>query len=320
MSFQKIFKRGFGSFLVITTTIVAPVMAQQVVPTSSNRQMPVATGANLYCAGYVQNSPIGTGDKIVGAVEEQERFNYSQNNLVYINMGADKGVKVGDMFSVVRPKGQVKSRWAKKDVGFFVQEVGALEVVNVKPQVAVARIKTSCDTFLLGDLVQPTEVRVAPDFARRPSMDLFADPTGSRTGRIFLAREGQEMLTRDTVVYVDLGADDNVKVGDYLTVYRPLGKGGVLNSDRKESVSASEYGFESDRFRGGKFSNQSPRKKGSEAKGGIATFQESKSDRPKGLRKVVGEAVIVNVKERTATAVITRNAQEIVTGDFVEVQ
>jgi hypothetical protein len=30
--------------------------------------------------------------------------------------------------------------------------------------------------------------------------------------------------------------------------------------------------------------------------------------------------VILNVKERTATALITRNAQEIHTGDWVEVQ
>ena len=34
----------------------------------------------------------------------------------------------------------------------------------------------------------------------------------------------------------------------------------------------------------------------------------------------VGEIVILNVKEKTATAVITRTAQEIHTGDWVEVQ
>ena len=38
------------------------------------------------------------------------------------------------------------------------------------------------------------------------------------------------------------------------------------------------------------------------------------------LRKIVGEVVILNVKERTATAVITRTAQEIHTGDYVELQ
>ena len=38
------------------------------------------------------------------------------------------------------------------------------------------------------------------------------------------------------------------------------------------------------------------------------------------FRKVVGEAVVLNVKEKTATVVITRNAQEIHPGDGVEIQ
>jgi hypothetical protein len=50
------------------------------------------------------------------------------------------------------------------------------------------------------------------------------------------------------------------------------------------------------------------------------TIDRAKEGRPDNLRKVVGEMVILNVKERTATAVITRNAQEILPGDWVEVQ
>ena len=49
------------------------------------------------------------------------------------------------------------------------------------------------------------------------------------------------------------------------------------------------------------------------------TTAKAKEGRPF-LRKVVGEAVVINVKERTATVVITRNAQEIHTGDWVEIQ
>jgi hypothetical protein len=44
------------------------------------------------------------------------------------------------------------------------------------------------------------------------------------------------------------------------------------------------------------------------------------SRRPSMPRKIVGEVVIISVEQRTAAAVITRYAQEIHTGDFVEVQ
>jgi hypothetical protein len=45
-----------------------------------------------------------------------------------------------------------------------------------------------------------------------------------------------------------------------------------------------------------------------------------KKRRPDDLRKVVGEMVILNVQQRTATAIITRTAQEVHTGDHVELQ
>jgi hypothetical protein len=225
------------------------------------------------------------------------------------------------MFAVVRPRGQVSSHWSSKGkLGFYVQEVGALEVVRVKANVSVARIKTSCETILLGDLVQPIEARVSPTEGREPVIDRFADSSGKARGRIFMGRDNQETLTRDQVVYVDLGREDSVQVGDRLTVYRSLGKGNPLKPRGEESLSARDAGFQGFTYRGGKFSNQAPRKSGDTAEGHVVTTEKAKKGRPDDIRKVVGEAVIVNVKERTATAVITKTAQEIHTGDQVEVQ
>ena len=48
-------------------------------------------------------------------------------------------------------------------------------------------------------------------------------------GRLFMARDSHEMITRDQIVYVDLGAEDNVKAGDFLTIFRPLGDGNILH-------------------------------------------------------------------------------------------
>jgi len=128
------------------------------------------------------------------------------------------------------------------------------------------------------------------------------------------------MVTRDQIIYIDLGVEDNVKAGDFITVFRPLGEGHLFVADGHESVSARDEGFQGNEFRGGKFSIQAARKKGERARGSVVTTEDAKEDRPEGLRKVVGEAMIVNVKERSATAVITRTTQEIVTGDYVEVQ
>jgi hypothetical protein len=192
--------------------------------------------------------------------------------------------------------------------------------VSVKADFSVARIKSSCEVFLLGDLVQLVEQRTSPLFEQRPALDLFADASGKAKGRILMARDGAEILARDFIVYVDLGADDNVKVGDHLTIFRPLGKGNVYNPPDNEAASARDYGFESEKYKGGKFSNHAPRKSGSNAGGHEVSIGEAKDGRPSGLRKITGEAVVLNVKEKTATVVITRTASEIHPGDFVELQ
>jgi hypothetical protein len=296
---------------------------RQVTATSDiqKRPMPIAERNNLYCAGYVQTSPIKPSMEIVGGHEEQDQYMYSQNNVVYINAGENKGLKQGDVLSVFRPRGKVSSKFSKKgNLGFYVQEVGAVELIRVKNDTSVARVKTSCDNFLLGDLVEPTQARTSPIFKDRPALDRYADPSGKAVGRLFMARDNVEMVTRDQIVYVDLGAEDNVQAGDILTVFRPLGKGNLFSPNENETVAASSYGFESDSYKGGTFSNQAPRRTGDHASGGTESQGDAKDKRSSGLRKVVGELVVLNVKERTATAVVVRTGQEIHTGDFVEVQ
>ena len=320
MSFQIVSKRLAAGLFAAFTIFVASAAAQPTVVLPTTRPMRVAEGNNLYCAGYVQSSPINTSRKIVGAVEEQEQFSYADNNVVYINVGANGGVNVGDRFSVVRPRGQVQTRWTRKgDLGFYVQELGTLEVIRVKGQVSVARVHNSCDSIMLGDLVQPFQVRVAPEHRSRPAMDLYSDPNGKAIGRLFMSRDNAELLSREFIVYIDLGAEDSVQVGDYLTIFRPLGDGNPYFGDWGESVSARDEGFQSFEYRGGRFSNQAGRKSGDNARGKVVTTEKAKEDRP-AIRKVVGEMVILNVKERTATAMITRTAQEIHPGDYVEVQ
>lgn len=327
MNFQKSNRHIFAALFLTVFVLTANSFAQKPTPTPTliinrdNRQMPIAAGNNLYCAGYVETNSIDTSRQIVGAENEQEKLAYAQGDNVYINFGANQAAKVGDKFSVVRPRGKVETRWTnKRNLGFYVQEVGTLEVVKVKNDVSVARVSFSCDNFLLGDLVQPITSRTSPTFVQRPALDVFGESSGKGSGRIFMARDNQELLGREQIVYIDLGAEDNVKVGDYLTIYRSLGTGNLFDKSPDESISARDEGFQSNRYRGGKFSNQAARKSGEKAEGRVVTSREAKSNRPAGLRKVVGELVIINVRDKTATAVITRTAQEIHTGDNVEIQ
>lgn len=334
MSFQKLFVKSFAALSLVLLAFTAIAVAQgdpapkedepaTLVAERFVRELRVATGSNLYCAGYIQRAKVNTAFEIVGADDEKDQFIYSENDYVYLSRGGRQGVKVGDKFSVIRPRGRFETDLSKKkNLGYYVQEVGMVEVVAVKNNVSVARVTTSCDNLLLGDLLEAVPNRMSPVFEPRPALDIFANPTGKARGRIILARDGQELIGREQIVYIDLGNEDNIKVGDYLTIYRPLGTGNVVDTDDipDETMNARSEGYQSDEYEGGKYSNMAPRKSGDTARGDIVTTSDAKEGRPGDLRKIVGEMMIVNVKEKTATAVITRTASEIHTGDRVELQ
>jgi hypothetical protein len=290
----------------------------------------VANETALACAGHIRYQPFGHNPEIVGAEEEQEQRTYSQGDIVYVNAGSRHGIKEGQTFQIIRPRGDVKGVHRHK-VGFlgtYVQDIGQLEVFKVHEETSAARITFTCDTALLGDLIVEVPVRESPLQRAEGNLDRFVDPSGKQVGRLMMARDNREMLTERDIAYIDLGGEDNVKPGDYLTIYRPLGTGNVTRIDNEEMARNRATGFQSDRYRGGGFSNQASRAKDStafvDAHGRYRykpiTSKQVKRDRPEMPRKIVGEMVIIDVQTRTATAIITRVAAEVHTGDWVEIQ
>jgi hypothetical protein len=175
----------------------------------------------------------------------------------------------------------------------------------------------------LGDLVVPVIERPAPVVQLPDRIDHFAIPTGKQNGRIVLARGGAEMPTVNDVVFIDLGSEDNVRAGDILTIYRANDTPRFVMKHEEEISRNSVRSFESDKFKGGQFSIDSPATKQQNAPTihtRSTTTTHVKNRRPAVYRKVVGEIVVTNVQQRAATAVITKVTQEVHAGDSVEMQ
>jgi hypothetical protein len=289
----------------------------------TRRPTPAARPSEAACGGTIEQAPQAASGQIVGAEEEKERRVFGEGDLVFLDAGAQGGVRVGQEFSVVRPRGRFRSKFSRKSgaLGVYTQEVGRLRVERVRDRVSVARVTVACSDLLLGDLLRPAAGGAVPQARPELSLDRFAEPTGKQTGRIVLARDGRELVSLDQIVFVDLGGEDGVKVGDYLTVFRPENHG-MLAEYGDEIAANARRGFQSEEFRGGEFSVQAQRVKDVDGSpyGTTVKTSEIKRRRPAVPRKVVGELVILHVEGRTATAVVTRIAQEIHTGDAVEIQ
>ena len=316
------------SVLVFCASGSIPASAQTPQRPSADAQTrrgpaPVARESESACAGFIEQTPPRDRFEIVGAEDETLNRLFAEGDYVFVNAGAQQGAQVGQEFSVVRPRGQFRSKFSTKrgSLGVFTQEIGRVRVVRVKDQVSVALVVASCDNILLGDLLRRVPPRTLPAGRADAALDHFSEPTGKQSGRIVLARDGREAVSLDQVVFIDLGAEDNVKPGDYLTVFRPVEKG-VIVKQGNEIAANARRGFESDHKRGGEFSNQAQRLK--DVDGGMyeetVKTPEIRKRRPAVPRRVLGELVVLHVEGRTATAVVTRVAQEIHTGDHVEVQ
>jgi hypothetical protein len=316
--------------LAFTADAQSPAPTPKVVMPGSGQPLRVAGKFSLYCAGYIRYQRLPGMPEIVGAEEEQEQRTYADGDIVYLNAGSQQGIKEGQNFQIIRPRGDVKGVHKQKRgfLGTYIQEIGQLQVFKVRENTSAAQITFTCDAALLGDLLAPVPDRESPLQRAEEDLDRFADPTGKQNGILMMAKDSREMVTRNDIVYIDLGSEDQIKRGDYLTIYRPLGTGNVTRVDNEEMARNRATGFQSNRYHGGGFSNQATRAKDSTAfrdtegryRYKPITSREVKRHRPLMPRKIVGELVIIDVQTRTATAIITRVASEVHTGDWVEIQ
>jgi hypothetical protein len=297
---------GSLTFGAVTATAQNPV--ETVVPKSITSEYMRA------CAGYI-GSPVSDELQIVGSDRESYNREFTQGDLVYLNRGRNANLQAGAEYQIMRNVGPVRDLVEKQRVlGTLVQELGILRIVEVRDSSATAEITTVCTGPVnLGDVLVPYERKSLP--AARPYRPLVTVgvPTGRATGQITTARFAREQLAANDIVYINIGADNGIKVGDYMTVYRPLASDPV-NKFRDDKIGQSRSGgFPSDRFN---------TRDNAALSSGEKAYPKVAEEVPRNTlpRSLIGEIVIIRTDANTAVGIITRTTREAVIGDRVELQ
>ena len=275
----------------------------------------VATGNDLYCAGFINAKPTPNYFQIVGAEEENIRYHLVRGDVVYLNAGRSQGVEPDMLYTIVRPRGDFRSPFVhtsgERNLGVYTLELGVLRVFAVQETTSTARILFSCSDIQLGDLLRAFEDRRSPASDVSRPIPRYEPPSGKITGRIVLQRDQKEMLSPRDVVYIDLGQNCGIKVGDRFTIFREYpDDANTVRFNDDDIVQRRSGGYQSGTYKGGTFSNDHP----SEGR------QRVKNHRPEIPHKVVGELVVISVQGKSSTAVVTRTTQETHPGDWVELQ
>jgi hypothetical protein len=266
---------------------------------------------DLYCSGTVTNESVPRDAYIITGVESNIRLLFNENDQVFINKGASQGVKVGDVFSVVRnitgdPYGIDWTKWQStilKKMGSVWADEGRVRVTIVRPDTSIAAIEHSCDILQRGDILLPFAERPAPPLKSEDSFDRFAPANGKPMAMIIIGKDFQAQVGREDIVYVNLGTGQGVKIGDYFRIFRYTGtqhetvfqepRYAFDQNDELHVAFFPIYGF------------------------GSAPKKYDWSNTP---RENVGEGIVLRTGPNSSTVLITFSLREIFPGDYVEVE
>jgi len=263
----------------------------------------VSSGASpdytaVYCSGFV-TSDYNDQTRIISGEESNAKIVFATRDYVYISKGSSQGVRVGDRYTVVRPdKDPIEVQWFKwqnklmKAMGHYYIDAGQLKVINVQPNVATAEVTFACGYLQRGDIIQPFQERPVPPFKAAAENDRFAPVSGKAVGMLVVGKDFAQTYGKFSSVYVNLGNNQGVKVGDYLRVFRYQGSHAEL-APNFEDFQYKMYGF------------------------GSTPQKYEWNDLP---REIIGEGIVLSTGPNSCTLLITYSRLEMYAGDYVEVE
>jgi hypothetical protein len=266
------------------------------------------TFADVNCAGFISRQTLPDANFVVGGLETPETTKFATGEMIYLK---GSGYTTGAQYEIVRALRDVNEYETYpgqgkllKATGQPYQAVGRVRVVDTRSKVAVAQVEYSCDPINPGDTAIPYAEKPMVDFHPPVRFDRFL-PTGSKvSGRIVMGKDFDAELGTGHKVYLNLGANQGVKVGDYFRAVRRY------EEDLKNPVDSLSFRASVSEDTQKKQPSFDP-----------AMFEKGNGpvihvrDLP---RRAVGELVIIGTTPTTATAMIVFAMEDVHAGDGVE--
>jgi hypothetical protein len=307
-------------FVVILATAVwaqsndsaAPDAAPQgTAPTSASfptQRVQTPTYADLYCAGFISKQTLPDANYVSGGLQTPTTTKFTRGDLVYLS---GTGYSAGAEYEIVRAlrdaneyemfPGQKK---LLKETGQPYEEVGRIKIVDTRNRTAIAQIEYACDGVNPGDTAIPFAEKQAVSFHTPIRFDRFLPSASKLSGRIVMGKDFDSQLGTGHKLYVNIGANQGVKIGDFFRAVRSY------DADLNDPVDSLSFKAAIAEDTQAKTPSVDP-----------AMFTKSNGpvihvrDLP---RRSVGEIVIIGVTNTTATGMVVFSLEDLHAGDGVE--
>jgi hypothetical protein len=294
-----------------TTTTASTPDASGIVNTSVNVpfvRFQTPTAADIYCAGFLTKDRLPDANYVNGGLQTPTSTKFETGELVYL---AGSGYQAGQLYSIVREMRDANEyeiypgeRKVLAAAGRPYGEIGRVRVVDTRSHSAIAQVEFSCDPINPGDVAVPFVEKPPVAFHVPGHFDRFAPSSGKLSGRIVLGKDFDSVLGTGMKLYMNMGSNQGVKVGDYFRVVRSYT---ATLRDPVDSLSFKAQTSEDTQKRPPAFeANRFTKTKGANIHVG---------DLP---RRAVGEVVVLNVTPTSSSAMVVFALEDVYAGDTVE--
>jgi outer membrane protein OmpA-like peptidoglycan-associated protein len=296
--------------LLILSMVVAAAGQQEQAPQASAPEVKLTnivgvrqqapTYSDVYCAGFITHQPLQRVGYVAGGWGTPHQVRFADRDYVYIE---GSGFSIGAQYALVRQERDLnryeafRGQYALlRQLGRPYADVGRVRVVAIHNNIAITQVEFNCTDIMDGDAAIPFAERQIPALRGKINFDRFAPPNGKLTGKIVMAKGFDTMAGMGRKVYLNVGANQGVKVGDYFRAVRTYDS---YRNDEVDNVSFKASYYDD---------NQVP----------AGMFQHSR------LREFprisLGEMVVLSVTPTSSTAMVTLSLEDIHLGDGVELE
>ncbi len=182
---------------------------------------PITEETTLFCAGYVTDEDVDDSLQISGG-EEKGKVAYGTNEFLYINKGANSGVRAGDVYAVHAKGRKVKHPKNGDGLGRRILTKGTVRVLMVENESALGVVEMACSDIHLGDFLDAYEAPNVPLALRQDPPTRLTPPSGKLQGYIvdIIGVGDLTMAGAGHLVTLDLGVESGIAPGNLLVVYR----------------------------------------------------------------------------------------------------
>jgi hypothetical protein len=266
------------------------------------------TYADLYCAGFINKQTLPDANFIAGGLQTPTTTKFTRGDIVFLQ---GTGYSAGAQYEIVRALRDINEyemypgeKKLLKETGQPYEEVGRVRIIDTRSKTAIGQIEYACDGINPGDTAIPYAEKQSVSFHTPMRFDRFLPSSNRLSGRVVIGKDFDSELGTGQKLYINLGANQGVKVGDFFRAVR------AYEADLDDPVDSLSFKAAIAEDTQKKTPSFDP-----------AMFTKTNGpvihvrDLP---RRAVGEIVIIGVTPTTATGMVVFSLEDVHAGDGVE--